>query len=249
MLLEGRVAIITGASRGIGKAIAVLFAENGADLVINGSRKETIAAVSKEIQEATGRKCLFVADDISNPETAEKLVDTALENFGKVDILVNNAGTITRSSMEDMTMEEWDRVLSVNLNSALHTCRAVLPHMRENKYGKIVNISSGAGKKPHSNAAPSYAVSKAGLLALTKHIAMEQAKNKIWANAICPGPIRSEMSDQWSEEYRQKVISTIPLGHMGRPEDVAGAALFLASELSNFVTGESVNVNGGTLMD
>ena len=249
MLVKEKTAIITGASRGIGKAIALVFAENGANLIINGTNEETIKAAADEISKITGRICIPLHGDISKPQTAAALTEAALEISGRIDILVNNAGAITRSSTEEMTVEEWNRVINVNLNGALFTCKAVIPYMKAQKEGKIVNISSGAGKKPHPNAAPSYGVSKAGLIALTKHLALELAGFNIRVNAVCPGPIKTEMSDEWSEDFRNKVISTIPLGRMGLPVDVAGAVLFLASSLSNFITGESVNVNGGTLMD
>ncbi len=249
MLLSGKIAIVTGASRGIGWAIARLYAENGAKVIVNGSNSETIKAAAKEIAKQTGGICLPLAGDISKKETAEELLRFSLSEFGRADILVNNAGTITRTSTLDMTIDDWDRVLDVNLKSSLYTCRTFIPVMLENRSGAIINISSGAGKKPHPNAAVSYDVSKAGIIALTRHLALEYGGAGIRTNAICPGPVSSEMSDQWSDEYRKKVISTIPLGHMGTPEDVAGAALFLASDLAGFVLGESINVNGGTLMD
>ena len=249
MLLANKTAIVTGASRGIGKAIALLFAEQGADVVVTGSTEKTIRETAEGIRAATGRICEPVWGDIADPETAAALVEAALRINGRVDVLVNNAGAITRTSTEQMTFEEWNTVLAVNLNGPLFCCKAVIPRMRSQGGGRIVNISSGAGKKPHPNAAPSYGVSKAGLIALTKHLALELAACGIRVNAVCPGPIKTAMSDQWSDEYRKKTIATIPLGKMGEPADVAGAALFLASDLSNFITGESINVNGGTLMD
>lgn len=249
MFLREKIAIITGASRGIGKAIALLFAENGANLIINDINGETIKIAADEISKSTGRICIPVQGDISDPRTAATLTEAALKISGRIDILVNNAGSITRASTEDMTIEDWNRVINVNLNGALFTCKAVIPHMKTRKEGKIVNISSGAGKKPHPNAAPSYGVSKAGLIALTKHLALELAGFNIRVNAVCPGPIKTEMSDEWSDEYRNKVISTIPIGRMGSPGDVANGVLFLSSKLSNFITGESININGGTLMD
>jgi 3-oxoacyl-[acyl-carrier protein] reductase len=247
-LLQGRIAIVTGASRSIGRAIALTLAQQGASLVVNGNNADLLQQLASEI-EALGQKCAIQTGDVANPETAAAIAQTAIDSFGRIDVLVNNAGINLRSSSLEMTLEDWQRVLDVNLNGTLHCCRAVLPQMIKQQSGKIVNISSTAAKTPHKNAAPSYGASKAGVNYLTQHLALEMAKYGICVNAICPGPIETDMSKQWSEEYRQQVLSRIPLGRLGIPENVADGVLFLVSKLSDFITGETININGGTYMN
>lgn len=247
-MLADKVAIISGASRGIGKSIAHTFAENGVSLVINGTNRILINEVTDYINN-NGGKCVPVIGDVSDPKICSEIVNTALKEFGKINILVNNAGVITRTSIEKMSIEEWNRTIDINLNGTLYLCLEVLPHMKESKQGKIINIASSAAKQPHANASPSYGVSKAGVVYLTRHLALEMSKYGINVNAICPGPIESDMSNQWTKEYCERVISKIPLGRIGKPQEVAQVALFLASSMSNFVCGESINVNGGSFMD
>lgn len=248
MLLSGKVAIVSGATRGIGKSIACTLAKEGASLIINGTNKNLINEVKQEIKD-NGGKCISVIGDISDPMTSKEITKAALENYGTIDILVNNAGVISRTSLEEMSMEEWDRTLDINLKGMLYLCLEVLPHMKEKKEGKIVNIASSAAKKAHPNASPSYGVSKAGMVYLTRHLALEMSKYGIHVNAICPGPIESDMSDQWTDEYREKVVAKIPLGRIGHPDEVAQVALFLASSMSDFICGEAININGGSFMD
>ena len=247
-LLQGKIAIVTGASRGIGRAIALTLARQGASLVINGNSADLLHQLAAEI-EALGQKCAIQPGDVANPETAAAIAQTAIDSFGRIDVLVNNAGINMRSSSLEMKLEDWQRVMDVNLNGTLHCCMAVLPQMIKQQSGKIVNISSTVAKTPHKNAAPSYGASKAGVNYLTQHLALEMAKYGICVNAICPGPIETDMSKQWSEEYRQQVLSRIPLGRLGIPENVADGVLFLASKMSDFITGETININGGTYMN
>lgn len=244
MKLEGMAAIVTGATRGIGKQISITLAEEGADVVINGNNEEGLAKV-KEAVEATGRRCEIVAGDISKPETSKRLARACLEAFGKIDLLVNNAGVNSRFPFLELTFEEWSRMIDINLNGAFHACKAVLPHMVEARSGCIVNVSSAASKTAHANASASYGVSKAGLNSLTQKLAYEMAPYGIRVNAVCPGPIETDMSTQWTEEYRANITKKIPLGHLGRPEDVARPIAFLASEEAAFITGETININGG----
>jgi 3-oxoacyl-[acyl-carrier protein] reductase len=248
MLLENKVAIVTGASRGIGKSIALTLAENGASLVIHGTNTDLLHELSIEIK-MLGQKCLIRSGDAANPDTAKEVVKAAIESFGKIDILVNNAGINMRSSTLDMELEDWNRVLDVNLNGTLYFCKAVLPYMVEQKYGKIVNVSSTTAKTAHRNAAPSYGASKAGVNYLTMHLALEMASNNIYINAVCPGPVETDMSQQWTDIYRQEVLKRIPLHKLGTPKNVADSVLFLASSMSDFITGETINVNGGTYMN
>jgi 3-oxoacyl-[acyl-carrier protein] reductase len=247
-LLQGKIAIVTGASRGIGSTIALTLAQHGASLVLNGNSEDLLNQLAVEI-EARGQKCAIQPGDVANPETATGIAQTAISSFGRIDVLVNNAGINMRSSSLEMKLEDWQRVMDVNLNGTLHFCMAVLPQMIKQQSGKIVNISSTVAKTPHKNAAPSYGASKAGVNYLTQHLALEMAKHGICVNAICPGPIETDMSGQWSEEYRQQVLLKIPLGRLGTPENVADGVLFLASKMSDFITGETININGGTYMN
>lgn len=242
------MAIVTGASRGIGKAIALTFAKNGASLVVNGTKRELLEELSKDI-EKIGQKCIFYVGDVSDPSTGCNLAEAAFNNFGRIDILVNNAGIMIRKTSLETEPEEWHRIIDVNLSGVFYCCKAVLPYMIKQRYGKIINISSTRGKAPHPNASPAYGASKAGVIYLTRHLALEMAKYNIYVNAVCPGPIETEMVSTWSEEYRNQLIDKIPLGRLGTPQEVANLVLFLASDLSGFITGETININGGTYMD
>ncbi|MCR5347687.1 MAG: 3-oxoacyl-ACP reductase FabG [Fretibacterium sp.] len=247
-LLSGKSAIITGSSRGIGRAIAFAFAREGADVVIHGTKEAALKALQTELRQG-GARCEFAAGDIGEYETSVHLTRTCRNAFGKIDILVNNAGINSRRSFADLTLEEWDAMLRTNLTSAFYACKCVVPVMLEQGSGCIINMSSSAGRTPHPNASISYGVSKAGLISMTQKLAWDLAPHGIRVNAICPGPIETDMTRQWTPEYREKALSSIPLRHLGREEDVAGAAVFLASELSAFVVGECVNVNGGKYMN
>jgi 3-oxoacyl-[acyl-carrier protein] reductase len=247
-MLEGKVAIVTGASRGIGRAIALRLAGAGADVLVHGTNVALLSALAGEV-EAMGRRAAVLAGDVADAATAEAAVKLAGERFGAVDLLVNNAGVTTRSSTLEMAMEDWQRVLDVNLTGTLHFCRAVLPGMIERRSGVIVNVSSTTGKTPHRNAAPAYGASKAAVNYLTMHLAHEMAPHGIRVNAVCPGPVETDMTGQWSEEYRERAERGVPLGRLGTAEEIAGVVLFLASDLSGFVTGETVNANGGTYMN
>ena len=248
MLLEGKIAIVTGASRGIGKEIALTLAKNGASLIIAGNNESLLKEVATEV-EKLNQKCLIHMGDISDPNTSKELAIKAIETFGKIDILVNNAGINTRIPTLELKPEDWQKVININLNGTFYSCAAVLPHMIKQKSGKIINVSSTTAKTPHRNASPSYGASKAGVNYLTQHLALEMAKHNICVNAVCPGPIETDMSKQWTDEYRKQVLERIPLGRIGTSNDVASAVLFLASKQSDFITGESININGGTFMN
>lgn len=242
-LLEGKAAIITGSSRGIGRAIARAFAENGAGLVIHGTSEDSLRPLAEELG------CSFVAGDIGELSTSERLAEECIRLFGRVDVLVNNAGINTRTKFLDLTPEEWDKVLRVNLTGAFYACKCVLPHMLAQKSGVIINMSSRAGKTAHPTSSVCYGASKAALDALTRKLAYDFGAEGIRVNAICPGPVETDMSLQWSPDYRAKILDNIPLRKLGRAEDIADLAVFLASDSSAFITGESININGGTYMN
>jgi 3-oxoacyl-[acyl-carrier protein] reductase len=248
MMLAGKAAIVTGASRGIGRAIALALGRQGARVLVHGTSEALLTELAAEL-EAAGTAAAVLAGDVADPATAEAACALALDRFGAVDILVNNAGINTRSPTLEMPLGDWQRVLDVNLNGTLHFCRAVLPGMIARRSGVIANVSSTTGKTPHRNAAPAYGASKAAVNYLTMHLAHEMAPHGIRVNAVCPGPVETDMSTQWSDEYRARVTAGVQLGRLGTAEEVAGAVLFLASDMSGFVTGETINVNGGTYMN
>jgi 3-oxoacyl-[acyl-carrier protein] reductase len=248
MKLSDRVAIITGAGRGIGKAIALIFVREGAKVALVDVDKEKLETLKNEIEEKKG-KVIIISCDITQSSEVTGMVDQVHKSYGRIDILVNNAGIIRRGTIDTVTEEDWDRVIEVNLKGTFNCCKAVYKIMKEQGYGKIVNVSSIAGKMGDITSAPGYGPSKAGVDALTKTLARQLAPYGIHVNAISPHAIETEMSAQWSEERRREIIASIPLGRLGKPEDVAEAVLFLASDEASFITGEILDVNGGALMD
>ena len=243
-LLTGKTALITGAARGIGKALALKFAEEGAniaftDLVIDESGEET----RKEI-EAKGVKCLAYASNAANFEETAEVVKKIHEDFGTIDVLVNNAGITKDGLMLRITEAQWDAVINVNLKSAFNFVHACLPIMMRQRGGSIINMSSVVGV--HGNAGQAnYAASKAGMIALAKSVAQEMGSRGVRANAIAPGFIETAMTHQLSEEVRKEWMKQIPLRRGGQAEDVANVAVFLASDLSSYVTGQVIQVDGG----
>ncbi|MBR1889117.1 MAG: 3-oxoacyl-[Alloprevotella sp.] len=246
-LLEGKTALITGAARGIGKAIAIRFANEGAniaftDLVINDDAEAT----RKEI-EALGVKCCAYASNAASFEETEKVVETIKNDFGQIDILVNNAGITKDGLLLRMTEAQWDAVITVNLKSAFNFSHAVAPIMMRQRKGSIINMASVVGV--HGNAGQcNYAASKAGLIALAKSIAQELGSRGIRANAIAPGFIETAMTASLPEEVRKEWTNKIPLRRGGKPEDIADVATFLASDMSSYVSGQVIQVDGGMNM-
>ncbi len=242
-LLEGKVAIVTGAARGIGKAIALKFAEHGAhvaitDLAVDDNAKATEAAVK-----ALGVNCKAYASNAANFADTANVVAQILEDFGRIDVLVNNAGITRDGALKRMTEEQWDMVINVNLKSAFNFIHAVQPVMFKQKGGSIINMSSVVGV--HGNANQSnYAASKAGMIGLAKSVAQELGSRNIRANAIAPGFILTEMTDTLSDEIKQAWNERIPMRRGGSVGEVADAALFLASDLSSYVSGVVLEVNG-----
>lgn len=246
-LLEGKTALITGAARGIGKAIALKYASEGAniaftDLFIDENAQKTVEEI-----EAFGVKCKGYASDASNFAQTEEVVKQVKDDFGRIDILVNNAGITKDTLMLRMTESDWDKVITVNLKSAFNFIHAVLPIMLRQKGGSIINMASVVGV--HGNAGQAnYASSKAGLIALAKSIAQEVGSRGIRANAIAPGYIETAMTAALPEDVRKEWISKIPLRRGGKPEDIADVATFLASDLSSYVSGQVIQVDGGMNM-
>jgi len=246
MNLEGRVAMVTGAAQGIGRAIALALAEVGADIAGGDVALEKLQGVAKEI-EALGRKALALHLDVSSPDSVKEAVDKTLEAFGKVDILVNNAGITKDNLIMRMKPEDWDLVLRVNLNGAFHCTRAVLPGMVKQRYGRIINIASVVAQAGNPGQA-NYIASKAGIIGLTKAVASEVGSRNITVNAIAPGFIATAMTENLPEMVRQRMLSLIPLGRMGTDRDIAHGVRFLASEEASYITGHVLNINGGMYM-
>ena len=246
-LLQGKTALVTGAARGIGKALALRFAAEGADiaftdLVIDENGKQT----EEEIK-ALGVKCIGYASNAADYAQTEEVVKKVHEDFGKIDILVNNAGITKDGLMMRMTEGQWDAVINVNLKSAFNFIHAVLPIMMRQKSGSIINMASVVGV--HGNAGQAnYAASKAGLIALAKSIAQEVGSRGIRANAIAPGFIETAMTAALPDNVREEWVKKIPLRRGGKPEDIAEVAVFLASDMSAYVTGQVIQVDGGMNM-
>jgi len=243
-LLEGKTALVTGAARGIGKAIALKFASEGAniaftDLIID----ETGTATEHEIA-SLGVKCKGYASNAANFEETHKVIEQIMQDFGRIDILINNAGITKDGLMMRMSEQQWDAVINVNLKSAFNFIHAVTPIMMRQKSGSIVNMSSVVGVSGNAGQA-NYSASKAGMIGLAKSMAKELGSRGIRVNAIAPGFIITEMTGQLSEEVRNEWAKQIPLRRGGTPEDVANSALFLASDLSSYVSGQVINVCGG----
>lgn len=244
MLLENKTALITGAAKGIGKAIALRFAREGADIAFTYLTSEAAAMETRRELEACGVKVLAIRSDATDFEGASKVVEQVLSEFSRIDILVNNAG-ITRDGLT-MRMDEaqWDTVIAANLKSAFNYIHAVLPSMLRNRCGSIVNISSVVGI--HGNAGQSnYAASKAGLIGLAKSVAQEVGSRGVRVNVVAPGFIKTDMTAAMPEETLQAWEARIPLRRGGTPQDVAQACLFLASDLASYVTGQVIAVDGG----
>ena len=243
-MLDGKVALITGAARGIGKAIALKFAAEGADvaftdLVINEAAEETIAEIA-----AFGHKVKGYASNAANFDETHAVVEEILKEFGRIDILVNNAGITKDGLVLRMSEAQWDAVIAVNLKSAFNFIHAVIPSMARQKGGSIINMASIAGQMGNPGQI-NYASSKAGLIAMAKTVAKEMGSRGIRANAIAPGFIVSEMTNALPEAVREEYIKSIPLKRGGTVEEIANTALYLGSDLSSYVTGQVIAVNGG----
>ena len=254
--LKDKVAIVTGGGQGIGRAIVVRLAQEGADVVIGDLNTDAASAVADEVQ-AAGRRALVVRTDVAQAKDRRALVDAALAKFGKIDILVNNAGIVRVSDPLKITEEEWDLIQAVNVKGTYFTCQAVLPHMLERGQGKIVNLASIAAKAG-STTFIHYNVSKASVVALTRNLAVAYGKRGINVNCVCPGIVDTEM---WAKidretaplmgmqpgEFTKHRVGTIALGRMERPEEVGDVVAFLCSDDARYITGQAINVEGGII--
>ena len=238
------MALITGAARGIGRAIALKFAEEGASIAFCDLAMDEVAMKTKSELEALGAKVLAVASDVSSFEGAQGVVDQVMAEFGRIDVLVNNAGITRDNLLVRMTEKEWDDVLRVNLKSAFNYCHATVPVMMRQRGGSIINISSVVGL--HGNAGQcNYSASKAGMVALSMSIAKEMGSRGIRANAVAPGFIMTEMTASLPEDVLKKWTSSIPLRRGGTPEEIAKVCCFLASDMSSYVSGQVIAIDGG----
>ena len=244
--LDGQTAVVTGASRGIGRACAIELARAGANVVINYKTNEEAANSCKEAIEAEGVKALVVQADVSDAAQAKSLIETAEKEFGQIDILVNNAGVNRDRTVQRMSTEEWDEVIQTDLSSMFYCTNAVIAGMRERNYGRILNMASIIGQMGNLGQA-NYAAAKAGMIAFTKSAAKELARFNITVNAICPGFIETDMVTSLNDEIRQNLISNIPLGRFGTAEEVATTVRFLCTE-GSFYTGSQLSLNGGQYM-
>jgi len=244
--LKGKVALVTGSAQGIGKAVALLLARNGADIIVSDINLEKAEETAKEI-EAIGSKSMAIRTDVANLEDVEQTVQSVLERFGKIDFLINNAGITRDKLILRMTEEDWDVVLNINLKGTFNCTKTVIKHMAKQRSGKIVSIASVVGEMGNAGQS-NYAASKAGVIGFTKTIAREFASRGINVNAIAPGYIQTPMTESLPEKVKEELKRLIPMERLGHPEDIAEAVLFLISEASSYITGQVLNVNGGIYM-
>jgi NAD(P)-dependent dehydrogenase (short-subunit alcohol dehydrogenase family) len=257
MKLNGKSAIVTGAGQGIGKGIALALAKHGADVMVCDLNMETATGTAKEI-EALGRKAVPFKMDVTNENEAKKMAEEAVKHFGKIDLLYNNAGTISMSLIEDLDVEKWDRIFAVNCRGVFLCSKAVIPYMKKQGGGRIINTASQAGKTGLS-LLTHYCATKAAVILFTKGLALELAPHNILVNSICPGSVMtdmtireagwaSEMTGKTPEEMLKLWESAIPMKRYALPDDIANVAVFLASDYSGYMTGQAINVTGGQEM-
>ena len=242
--IEGAVVVVTGAGRGIGRAIAEELGHEGARVVVNYSKsKEAAEDVVAWLQQNGSPEAVAIQGDVSNAAQAAKLIEETISHFGRIDVLVNNAGINIDRSLKNLTPEDWDKVIQVDLNSYFYTLKAALPHFTQQKSGKVINISSVIGQMGNFGQA-NYAAAKAGIIGLTKTAALELARSNVTVNAVCPGFIATEMFQAIPEKPKEAILARIPLGRAGTPQEVARAVRYLIVD-GDYITGESLNINGG----
>jgi 3-oxoacyl-[acyl-carrier protein] reductase len=245
--MVGRVAVITGAARGIGRAISEKLALLGANVVIADMQFELAEKTAAEITQLTGRKTFAVKVNVADMKSASELIDQTIKEFGRVDILVNNAGITRDTLILRMEESDWDAVINVNLKGAFNCSKAAVRPMMKQRYGRIVNISSVSGQAGQAGQT-NYSASKAGLIGFTKALAREVASRQITVNAVAPGFIPTALTNDLSEELKDMILKATPAGRMGKPEEIAAAVVFLASEEAAYITGQVLAVDGGMVM-
>ncbi|HEY9058987.1 MAG TPA: 3-oxoacyl-[acyl-carrier-protein] reductase [Pseudobacteroides sp.] len=245
MQLKGKTAVITGSSRGLGKSIALKLAQLGANIVLNGS-SDAVFKTAEEFK-AAGYNVIVIKGNVRNEDDVKQMVNSAVEAFGSIDILVNNAGVTKDKPLAMMSLQDWDDVLDINLKGAFLCTKYASKVMIKKRTGKIINIASVAGRYGNPGQI-NYSASKAGLIGMTKTVAKELASRGITCNAVTPGLIESDMTNVLPEEVRNNYLKNIPLGRFGTPEDVANVVAFLASNDSNYVTGQVIDIDGGLVM-
>lgn len=247
MLLEGKTALVTGASRGIGRAVAVALASAGAKVAVNYAGNDAAAEETKAVIEAAGGTAILVKADIADSEAVEKMVADTVAAFGQIDILVNNAGITRDGLLMRMKNEDFDAVINTNLKGVYYTTKAVTKLMMKKRYGRIINMASVVGLTGNAGQA-NYSAAKAGVIGFSKTVAKELASRGITCNMVAPGLIATDMTKDLPEKAKEAMMTSIPLGRAGQPEDVAQAVLFLASDNASYITGQVINVDGGMVM-
>ena len=241
--LKGKKVLVTGASGGIGKAIAIELSSNGADLCLTGRNKSEL----ERLQKLIGGNCEIIISDLSKSEGIDELANSAQEKMGQIDILINNAGITRDNLFMRMSEEDWNEVINVNLNSIFKLTKQLIKGMIKRRYGRIINITSVigvAGGAGQSN----YSASKAGIIAMSKSLAQEVGSRSVTVNSIAPGFIETNMTAELSDDRKQEILNSISIGRLGKPDDIAGAVCFLASDKASYITGQTIHINGGMLM-
>ena len=241
--LKGKKVLVTGASGGIGKAIAIELSSNGADLCLTGRKKSELESLQKLI----GGNCEIIISDLSKSEGIDELANSAQEKMGQIDILINNAGITRDNLFMRMSEEDWNEVINVNLNSIFKLTKHLIKGMIKRRYGRIINITSVigvAGGAGQSN----YSASKAGIIAMSKSLAQEVGSRSVTVNSIAPGFIETNMTAELSDDRKEEILNSISVGRLGKPDDIAGAVCFLASDKASYITGQTIHINGGMLM-
>jgi len=245
---EDKIAIVTGAGKGIGEQIAWDLSMEGATVILVDIDNANIVSLKERIKSGGG-KCLALQCDVSSSKQVEKMVNLSLDTFSKIDLLVNNAGILITGGLEDVTDEMLDKMLDINLKGVIYLSRSVVPIMKKSNYGRIVNIASICGMRGDNTTVPCYGASKGGVIAFTRSLARELAPYGITSNAIAPHAIMTELMSYWTEEKKKSAREKIPVNRLGTTKDVSWLTLFLLSDESSFITGETINLNGGYYMN